>query len=188
MDTHVSDTHVSQEGSEATPETRIRPDREARNVASRNPDRSALPSSTVGEPAPGPASEPEPEPLPGGKLQLGFFAQHPAGRLLAAFHTDLESGNLPGLVSRFAPDAHYDRLRGNRQLARHFRELFERGPERQVNLLVQRLERDGEQWRVEADLEIVIRGSDTIETLRSGRAVLWLGEQNGVLTIQRIGS
>lgn len=128
----------------------------------------------------------EPAPLPAGKLELGFFAKHPVGLLLAAFHSDLESGNLPGLVSRFAPDAHYGRLRGNRQLARHFRELFDQAPERQVNLHVQRLERDGKQWRAEADLEILVRGSDSIEKVRAGRAVLRLGEQNGALTIQRI--
>jgi len=128
----------------------------------------------------------EPAPLPAGKLELGFFANHPVGLLLAAFHSDLESGNLPGLVSRFAPDARYGRLRGNRQLAQHFRELFDQAPERQVNLHVQRLERDGKQWRAEADLEILVRGSDAIEKVRAGRAVLRLGEQNGALTIQRI--
>lgn len=148
----------------------------------------AEPPSPKPQPIAEPAAEPPtgPEPLPAGKLELGFFAKHPVGLLLAAFHSDLESGNLPGLVSRFAPDAHYGRLRGNRQLARHFRELFDQAPERQVNLHVQRLERDGKQWRAEAELEILVRGSEAIEKVRAGRAVLRLGEWNGTLAIQRI--
>ncbi|MDT8410270.1 MAG: hypothetical protein RQ741_11765 [Wenzhouxiangellaceae bacterium] len=125
-------------------------------------------------------------PLPDGELQLGFFAAHPAGRLLSAFHAALESGNLPGLVSLFSDDARLDKLRGSKELAEHFRELFERSPERRVKLYMQRLERDGEQWRAEVDLEIVIRSDQRIEKVRSGRSVLQLSGRDGALKIRRL--
>jgi len=125
-------------------------------------------------------------PLDPGALVLGPMASSPPGQLLAGLKRDLEQGNLAGLMSRFAGRARHDGLRGVDEIAAHYRELFEHLAPRQVDLRARRIARDGDGWRVEADLAIRGYRAGDLVTARDGRVVLRLDQRDGRLQIARL--
>lgn len=124
--------------------------------------------------------------LPPGNLVLGPFARHPAGEVLAGLHGALQAGNIPGVAASFADNARLDSISGRGAIAGHFRAMLARAESRQVDLKVMRLARDGERWRVEAEVAVRVQRDGTEQLVLQGRSNLWLGERDDELTITRM--
>lgn len=116
-------------------------------------------------------------------MVLGLLASQPAGQVLEGFHSDLESGNLAGLMSRFSVSARLGQLRGTSELADYYRELFERHPQRSVDLEVLRMQRGDPQLTVEARL--AMRAGDAV--ISEDRVRFVLAAKRGTLKIEAIG-
>ncbi|MGK7294632.1 MAG: hypothetical protein ACNS61_02250 [Candidatus Wenzhouxiangella sp. M2_3B_020] len=132
------------------------------------------------------ASRTPPPSLPPGELTLGPLGSHPAGKLLAGFHRDLEAGNVAGIVSHFARDARLGGKRGQQEIAEHFSDLLAGADGRRVGLRVLRMARDGDRWQIEADLDFRVLRGGRVETVRSGRSDIVLEARGEGLAIRRV--
>ena len=121
-----------------------------------------------------------------GELVLGPLASHPAGRLLRAFHRDLEAGNVAGVASRFTRNARHGTLRGQAEIANYYAEAFGDSEARRADLRVLRMERDGDDWEIEADLEIEIQREGRMRSFQRGRSTLRLESRGDALAISRL--
>ena len=121
-----------------------------------------------------------------GQLVLGPLASHPAGQLLRAFHRDLEAGNVAGVASRFTRNARHGTLRGQAEIANHYAEAFGDSEARRADLRVLRMERDGDDWEIEADLEIEIQREGRMRSFQRGRSTLRLESRGDALAISRL--
>jgi hypothetical protein len=121
-----------------------------------------------------------------GTLELGPLAIHSAGRVLRALHAAMEAADIDALVALFSIGADYDGVQGASAIRQYFRDRLLSADSRRVDLRVLRLERDGDAWRVTADLEVLARTGNATETLTSGRARLWLDERAAALKIVRV--
>lgn len=123
-----------------------------------------------------------------GDLALGPLTHSEPGQILAGFKQDLESGSLPGIASRFAPDVRHDALRGDSAVTDHYRALLSRYSQRRVDLRARRMRRDGRHWRIEAELVITGVRDGKVESVREGRARFVIGPYGDRIGILRLDS
>jgi len=124
-----------------------------------------------------------PSGLPSGELILGPLASHPAGRLLARFHEDLEAGNATAAASRFTHDGRLGSRVGQAEIAEFFAGLFAGTAARRATLKLLRMERDGYDWEIEAALEIEVRHDGRTSVVQRGRSRFRLEPRGGSFAI-----
>jgi len=111
------------------------------------------------------------------------FASHPAGRLLARFHEDLEAGNATAAASRFTHDGRLGSRVGQAEIAEFFAGLFAGTAARRATLKLLRMERDGDDWEIEAALEIEVRHDGRTSVVQRGRSRFRLEPRGGSFAI-----
>jgi len=182
-----------QPGSGIVPSVRSLPPRQELAESDKNPVRADSDPRRAGSGAVAKASAPDPAPQSDpaaarttGQLVLGPLASHPAGQLLEQFHRDLEAGNVAGIASRFTRNARHGSLRGQAEIADFYAEAFRDSRARRAELRVLRMERDGSEWRIEADLEVEVLGAGRSTLVQSGRSTLRLENRGDSLAISRL--
>ena len=122
-----------------------------------------------------------------GLLVLGPLKSHAVGHLLAGYQSHVESGSLSALMALFSSEwPNQGRQQGSESVADYYRTLFRRSSHRTIDLRVLRVQREGDGWWVETELNFNITANRSREQITNGRVQFHIQPDRGALKIAAI--